>query len=94
MHTPPLAAGPARCAGCGDPLELGQWNLDFLKSGSGYHYDCFFDPVDAEEDAPAAKDGKLRAIRKQRRVLATLPAADLASLLARLEDARRQHSAE
>jgi hypothetical protein len=31
--TPPFPAERRRCAGCGDPLEQGQWTLDFLDSG-------------------------------------------------------------
>jgi hypothetical protein len=85
---PPFPAERRCCAGCGDPLEQGQWCLDFLASGRGYHYDCFEDPVDAD------KDREIRALRKQRRVLATLPAADLTSLMTRLKDARREHTAE
>jgi hypothetical protein len=85
--TPPFPAERRRCAGCGDPLEQGQWTLDFLASGRGYHYDCFDDPVDADIG------GKIRALKRQRRVLATLPAADLLSLMRRLTDVRREHSA-
>ena len=85
--TPPFPAERRRCAGCGDPLEQGQWTLDFLASGRGYHYDCFDDPVDADSG------GKIRALKRQRRVLATLPAADLLSLMRRLTDVRREHGA-
>ena len=85
--TPPFPAERRRCAGCGDPLEQGQWTLDFLASGRGYHYDCFDDPVDADSG------GRIRALKRERRVLATLPAADLLSLMRRLTDVRREHGA-
>ena len=90
---PPAAArqgAPAArlCAGCGDPLEDGQWQLEFLASGTSYHYDCFQDPVDPD------KDGRIRALRRERRVLATLPADDLFALSTHLKEVRREQRAD
>jgi hypothetical protein len=85
----PAAAPAARlCAGCGDPLEEGQWQLEFLASGTSYHYDCFQDPVDVD------KDGRIRALRRESRVLATLPADDLFALSTHLKEVRREQRAD
>jgi hypothetical protein len=84
----PAAPAARLCAGCGDPLEEGQWQLEFLAARSSYHYDCFHDPVDAD------KDGRIRALRRESRVLATLPADDLLTLSTHLKEVRREQRAD